>query len=477
MGGLAALARQAGHKVTGCDASVYPPMSDQLQSLGIELIEGYSADQINLRPDMWVIGNVVSRVHLDPNTPKFPLMEAILELGLPYTSGPQWLSEHILHNPSNPHHVIAVAGTHGKTTTTAMLTWILECAGLSPGFLVGGVPLNFNISARLGAPGARERAPFVIEADEYDTAFFDKRSKFVHYKPRTAILNNLEFDHADIFENLAAIERQFHHLVRTVPRSGEIVVNADAPSLERVLSQGVWSGVSRFAAHANANWLASGPAHSFDVIHNSRVVAKVEWSLTGVHNQMNALASIAAATHLGVAPDTAAAALGSFTSVKRRMEIKGIVTGSAGSTGSTGSTGLRGTSDSASAITVYDDFAHHPTAIETTLDGLRKKVGPSARILAVFEARSNTMKLGSMNSLLPRSLASADLSFCHSQGLDWSPLEVLAPLGPKAVVTQTLESLVQAVTREARPGDHILCMSNGSFGGIHEKLLNSLAQK
>lgn len=461
MGGLAALARQAGHKVTGCDASVYPPMSDQLQSLGIELIEGYSADQINLKPDMWVIGNVVSRVHLDPVTPKFPLMEAILEKGLPYTSGPQWLGEHILHTPAHPHHVIAVAGTHGKTTTTAMLTWILECAGLSPGFLVGGVPLNFDLSARLGARPQQGLAPFVIEADEYDTAFFDKRSKFVHYKPRTAILNNLEFDHADIFENLAAIERQFHHLVRTVPRSGEIVVNADEPSLERVLNQGVWSGVSRFGKNTNANWQANGEAHAFDVIHNGVVVANVQWSLTGVHNQMNALSSIAAAAHLGVSPAEAAHALQSFMNVKRRMEIKGTVGGAIGTP---------------KAITVYDDFAHHPTAIETTLNGLRKKVGPQARILAVFEARSNTMKLGSMNSLLPQSLGAADISFCHSQGLDWSPAEVLAPLGERGVVTPNLDTLIEAVSVQAKPGDHILCMSNGSFGGIHDKLLNRLAK-
>ena len=460
MGGLAALARQAGHKVTGCDASVYPPMSDQLKALGIDLIEGYSADQLSLEPDIWVIGNVVSRVHIDSHTPKFPLMEAILEKGLPYTSGPQWLSEHILHTPSHPHHVIAVAGTHGKTTTTAMLTWILECAGLKPGFLVGGVPLNFNISARLGTPGKLERPPFVIEADEYDTAFFDKRSKFVHYKPRTAILNNLEFDHADIFDNLAAIERQFHHLVRTVPRSGEIVVNADAPSLERVLEQGVWSSVSYFGSDKPANWQARGEAHAFDVIHNSNVVAHVQWSITGVHNQMNALASIAAANHLGVDPRVAAKALQSFTNVKRRMEIKGAVGGAVGTP---------------NAITVYDDFAHHPTAIETTVDGLRRKVGPKARILAVFEARSNTMKLGSMNSLLPQSHEAANFSYCHSQGLDWSPTQVLMPLGSRAVVTHDLESLVSAIVKEAKPGDHILCMSNGSFGGIHEKLLKSLS--
>ncbi len=464
MGGLAALTRQAGHKVTGCDASVYPPMSDQLRGLGIELIEGYGADQIKLNPDLWVIGNVVSRAHLESNTPKFPLMEAILELGLPYTSGPQWLSEHILHTRAHPHHVIAVAGTHGKTTTTAMLTWILEFAGLKPGFLVGGVPLNFNISARMsahpGKTGQTQLPPFVIEADEYDTAFFDKRSKFVHYKPRTAILNNLEFDHADIFDNLAAIERQFHHLVRTVPRSGEVVVNADEKSLERVLNMGLWSGVTRFGSSPKANWSAKGDANSFDVFLDEQLVTHVNWTLSGKHNQMNALASIAAAKHYGVDPSTAAKALESFNNVKRRMEVKGVVSSGADT-----------------KITVYDDFAHHPTAIQTTIEGLRKQVGLNVRILAVFEARSNTMKLGSMNALLPASLGAADISLCHSQGLDWSPSEVLKPMGPKAVVTSTLEELVNQVCTHAQKGDQILCMSNGSFGGIHEKILAGLKQK
>jgi len=468
MGGLAALASQAGHKVTGCDASVYPPMSDQLRALGIDLIEGYSDDQLSLKPDMWVIGNVISRVHLSPLSPKFPLMEAILEKGLPYTSGPQWLSEHILHTQARPHHVIAVAGTHGKTTTTAMLTWILECAGLKPGFLVGGVPLNFNLSARMseqsGHKNSNKLPPFVIEADEYDTAFFDKRSKFVHYKPRTAILNNLEFDHADIFDNLAAIERQFHHLVRTVPRTGQVVVNACQKSLERVLEMGVWSGVTRFGPHPSANWRANGEPHSFEVSLDERIVAKLNWSLSGVHNQMNALASIAAANHYGVEPEMAAQALQSFNNVKRRMEVKGVVAGVNGELGQ----------QPDSLITVYDDFAHHPTAIQTTLEGLRQRVGSGGRILAVFEARSNTMKLGSMNSLLPQSLEAADLSLCHSQGLDWSPAQALKPLGGRAIVCSTLEELVEQVCSHARAGDHILCMSNGSFGGIHEKILNGL---
>jgi UDP-N-acetylmuramate: L-alanyl-gamma-D-glutamyl-meso-diaminopimelate ligase len=466
MGGLAALARQAGHKVTGCDAGVYPPMSDQLRALGIDLIEGYGEDQLSLHPDVWVIGNVVSRVHTQPNTPKFPLMEAILERGLVYTSGPQWLSEHILHTAHQPNHVLAVAGTHGKTTTTAMLTWILESAGYEPGFLIGGVPLNFGVSARLAGQrkgGVADRLPpFVIEADEYDTAFFDKRSKFVHYKPRTAILNNLEFDHADIFENLAAIERQFHHLVRTVPRSGQVVVNANEASLARVLQMGVWSGVSYFGNTQQANWQARGEPSSFDILLNNEVVSHIDWSLSGVHNQMNALSSIAAAHHYGVSPAQAAQALQSFVNVKRRMEIKGVI--GAGPSHS-------------QAITVYDDFAHHPTAIQTTLEGLRKHIGPGPRILAVFEARSNTMKLGSMNALLPSSLSSADLSLCHSQGLEWDAASVLAPLGAKAMVCQNLEELANTVCAQARQGDHILCMSNGSFGGIHDKILRGLEQK
>ena len=316
MGGLAALAREAGHKVTGCDAGVYPPMSDQLRALGIDLIEGFGADQLALKPDMFVVGNVVSRARLPDGSPKFPLMEAILDAGLPYTSGPQWLAEHVLQG----RHVLAVAGTHGKTTTSSMLAWILDSAGLQPGFLIGGVPLNFGVSARLGSPY------FVIEADEYDTAFFDKRSKFVHYRPRTAVLNNLEFDHADIFDDLAAIERQFHHLVRTVPPSGRVVVNGLEESLTRVLHQGCWSEVSRFG-DAVSDFAADGPPHAFDVLHRGQKVARVEWALTGVHNQLNALAAIAAAHHVGVQPRDAAAALATFQNVKRRMELRGTVGG------------------------------------------------------------------------------------------------------------------------------------------------------
>ena len=447
MGGLAALAREAGHRVTGCDAGVYPPMSDQLQALGIELIEGFGAEQMRLQPDLYVVGNVVSRSRLPSGEPKFPLMEAILESGAPYTSGPQWLSEHVLQG----RHVMAVAGTHGKTSTTSMLTWILEAAGLTPGFLVGGVPLNFGVSARLGhKPSGHARSYFVIEADEYDTAFFDKRSKFVHYRPRTAILNNLEFDHADIFDDLQAIERQFHHLVRTVPGQGRLVVNGLEESLTRVLAKGCWSEVRSFGA-AVSDFSALGEPSDFEVLHQGQKVGHVQWSLGGVHNQLNALAAMAAAEHAGVSPEVAAKALASFQNVKRRMEVRGT----------------------ASGVTVYDDFAHHPTAIRTTLDGLRRQVG-SARILAIFEPRSNTMKLGTMKSQLPWSLEQADLSFCHSGGLDWDANAALADMGAKAQVASSIDDLVKQVLAAAKPGDHLLCMSNGGFGGIHDKLLKAL---
>ena len=464
MGGVAALAREAGHTVTGCDAGVYPPMSDQLRNLGIDLMEGFGADQMALRPDMYVIGNVVSRTRLADGTAKFPLMEAILDSGAPYTSGPQWLAEHVLHHPTHPRHVLAVAGTHGKTTTTSMLTWVLEAAGLAPGFLVGGVPMNFGKSARLGQSKSAadiaqgQRAPFVIEADEYDTAFFDKRSKFVHYRPRTAVLNNLEFDHADIFDNLAAIERQFHHLVRTVPSSGRVVVNADEASLQRVLAQGCWSPVARFGLGQQADWSVQGEPHDFAVLRAGQEVGRVRWDITGVHNQLNALAAIAAAEHLGVDPAQAAASLGQFQNVRRRMEVRGTVTRANGD------------------ITVYDDFAHHPTAIRTTVDGLRRKVGKSARILAVFEPRSNTMKLGTMKSQLPWSLEDADLAFCHAGGLDWDAREALASMGARAQVGDTVDQVIAQVVATAQAGDHILCMSNGGFGGIHAKLLQALAQ-
>ena len=451
MGGLAALAREAGHKVTGCDSGVYPPMSDQLRALGIDLIEGFGADQLSLQPDMFVVGNVVSRARLSDGSAKFPLIEAILDAGLPYTSGPQWLAEHVLQG----RHVIAVAGTHGKTTTTAMVAWILECAGLQPGFLIGGVPQNFGVSARLGG-----QSVFVIEADEYDTAFFDKRSKFVHYRPRTAVLNNLEFDHADIFDDLAAIERQFHHLIRTVPGTGahgagRVIVNGLEESLARVLHAGCWSEVCSFGA-AVSDFTAIGEADNFDVMYQGRQAGHVTWALSGVHNQLNALAAIASAQHVGVSPETAAAALSRFENVKRRMEVRGCVKRPDGD------------------ITIYDDFAHHPTAIRTTVDGLRRKVGLSQRILAVFEPRSNTMKLGTMKAQLPWSLEAADLAFCHSGGLGWDAHAALAGMGDKARVADSIDSLIAQVMSVAQGGDHILCMSNGGFGGVHLKLLQAL---
>jgi UDP-N-acetylmuramate: L-alanyl-gamma-D-glutamyl-meso-diaminopimelate ligase len=454
MGGVAALAREAGHRVTGCDAGVYPPMSDQLRALGIELIEGFGADQMALKPDVFVVGNVVSRARLADGGPRFALMEAILDAGAPYTSGPQWLAEHVLQG----RHVLAVAGTHGKTTTTSMLAWILERAGLAPGFLVGGVPLDFGVSARLGGETGSPGAAFVIEADEYDTAFFDKRSKFVHYRPRTAVLNNLEFDHADIFDDLAAIERQFHHLVRTVPARGRVVVNATEQSLRRVLAQGCWSEVARFGA--GGEWEAHGPHDAFDVLHHGERVARVEWALSGLHNQMNGLAAIAAAEHVGVEASNAAAALGTFQNVRRRMELRGSVERASG------------------AFRVYDDFAHHPTAIRTTLEGLRQKLDAAGerqeRILAVFEPRSNTMKLGTMAAQLPWSLEPADLAFCHSGGLDWDAAAALAPMGARAQVAGSIDALVAQVVAAARPGDHLVCMSNGGFGGVHDKLLAAL---
>jgi UDP-N-acetylmuramate: L-alanyl-gamma-D-glutamyl-meso-diaminopimelate ligase len=454
MGGVAALAREAGHKVTGCDAGVYPPMSDQLRALGIDLIEGFGAEQLSLKPDVFVIGNVVSRVHNEDGTPKFPLMEAILDAGLPYISGPQWLAENVLQG----RHVLAVAGTHGKTTTTSMLAWILECAGLKPGFLVGGVPLNFGVSARLG------EKYFVIEADEYDTAFFDKRSKFVHYHPKTAVLNNLEFDHADIFDNLAAIERQFHHLVRTVPASGRVVYNGFEASLQRVLDMGCWSERVSFGGSSDvaANWMAEGSPDDFKVLSNKELLGQVIWRLQGVHNQNNALAAIAAAQHVGVAPSVAANALASFENVKRRMEVRGVVA-------------LKG-----GEVTVYDDFAHHPSAIATTLDGLKRqlsKAGSKSRILAVLEPRSNTMKLGTMKAQLADSLQHADLVFCHSGGLGWDPREPLAVMGKRAQVADSIDELLSQVMQAVQAGDTLVCMSNGGFGGIHGKLLAALQLK
>jgi len=459
MGGLAALAREAGHTVTGCDAGVYPPMSDQLRALGIELIEGYGVDQLALKPDVFVVGNVVSRARLADGTPKFPLMEAILDAGAPYTSGPQWLAEHVLAG----RHVLAVAGTHGKTTTTSMLAWVLESVGQTPGFLVGGVPLNFGISARLGALAQGQARPlFVIEADEYDTAFFDKRSKFVHYRPRTAVLNNLEFDHADIFDDLGQIERQFHHLLRTVPASGRVVVNDLEESLARVLAQGCWSERRGFGS-AVSDFSARGEAGDFEVLRGGRSVGRVHWALSGTHNQLNALAAISAAEHVGVAPAQACAALARFENVRRRMEVRGTVARGGG------------------MVTVYDDFAHHPTAMRTTVDGLRRQLDAAGRrtdrILAVFEPRSNTMKLGTMKSQLPWALEHADLSICHTGGLDWDAAAALAPLGERAQLAASIDALVAQVDAAAQPGDHVLCMSNGGFGGVHAKLLQKLSNR
>ena len=438
MGGVAALARERGIRVTGCDANVYPPMSDQLRALGIELIEGYEPSQLSLKPDGWVIGNVVSRGN--------PLMEAILDAGLPYLSGPQWLAENLLRDQ----WVLAVAGTHGKTTTSALLAWILEDCGRRPGYLIGGVPSNFNASARAGA------GLFVIEADEYDTAFFDKRSKFVHYRPKTAILNNLEYDHADIFADLAAIETQFHHLVRTVPRSGRLIVNGEQPSLQRVLEKGCWSEREFFGA--GSGWqdgkvVETSDSSRFDVLFNGELQGRCELALAGAHNRLNAVAAVAAARHVGVAPKDAIAALGRFAGIKRRMETRGQARG----------------------VTVIDDFAHHPTAIATTIAGLRARLRGDERILAVLEPRSNTMKLGAMKAPLADSLRGADRVYCYSGGISWDVAQALAPLADKLLTEADLAKLVASIVAQARRGDRILVMSNGGFGGIHQKLLDALA--
>ncbi len=442
MGGIAAIAKHAGFRVTGCDTNVYPPMSTQLEAQGIELISGFGTEQLELNPDIYVIGNVVTRGN--------PLMEEILNRNLPYVSGPQWLADTLLRD----RWVLGVAGTHGKTTTASMLAWILEHAGLNPGFLIGGVPQNFDISARL-----TESPFFVIEADEYDTAFFDKRSKFVHYHPRTVVLNNLEFDHADIFADLYAIETQFHHLVRTVPGNGLVVANGREASLERVIKRGCWTPVETFGLlHPSSLPKGEGVNTSgwqIDdenrVTLNGQLQGVLNWDLLGEHNRMNALAALAAARHAGVPVALGLEALGLFKNVKRRMEVKGVVNG----------------------ITVYDDFAHHPTAIDTTVAGLRHKVG-TARILAVLEPRSNTMKLGVMKDALPGSLKDADLVFCYSGNLGWDAKGALAPMGDKAVVLDDLDQLIEAIFTAALPGDQILVMSNGGFGGIHDKLLKKL---
>ena len=435
MGGIALIAKRSGHEVTGCDANVYPPMSTQLESQGITLIEGWDPKQVDLKPDLFVIGNVVSRGNA--------LVEAILDRNLAYSSGPQWLYEQVLRDK----WVVAVTGTHGKTTTSSMVAWILQDAGLNPGFLIGGVPENFGISARV-----TDSPFFVIEADEYDTAFFDKRSKFVHYRPRTAVLSNLEYDHADIFPDLAAIEVQFHHLVRTVPRNGLIVANGREQSIKRVLERGCWTPVELLGV--NAGWSSGEPATDggFEVRLQDRAQGTLRWELLGEHNRHNALAALAAARHTGVPVAQGLAALTRFKNVKRRMEVRGSVNG----------------------VTVYDDFAHHPTAIQLTLAGLRSKVG-KARILAVLEPRSATMKLGVMKDLLAPSLSDAQLVFCYTGGIGWDAPGALAGLGTKAACYDDLAALIAAVAAAVRPGDHVLVMSNGGFGGIHAKLLQAFA--
>lgn len=435
MGGIAQLARACGHRVTGCDAGVYPPMSTQLAAQGIALTEGYDVAQASLNPDLFVVGNAISRGN--------PLLEEILDRGLPYVSGPQWLAENVLTGK----WVLAVAGTHGKTTTASMLAWILDRGGLDPGFLIGGVPENFAVSARLTS------SPFfVIEADEYDTAFCDKRSKFVHYRAKTAILNNLEFDHADIFADLAAIETQFHHFVRILPRSGLIVANDREESLRRVLKRGCWTPVEWFGAGTDG-WALGAPETdgSCPVRFADAGIGRLELPMAGGHNRSNALAALAAARHAGVPPAQALSALAGFRGVKRRLERRGEIRG----------------------VTVHDDFAHHPTAIAVTLAGLRQ-CHPHGRILAVLEPRSNTMKLGVMKAQLPVSLEGADQVFCYGAHLGWDAREALQPLGHRARVFDEIDALVDAVAAEAQAGDHVLVMSNGGFDGIHERLLSAL---
>ena len=437
MGGIALLARASGHRVTGCDANVYPPMSTQLEAQGIELIEGFDAPQAGLAPDLFVVGNAISRGN--------PLLEEILDRGLPYVSGPQWLAENVLHDK----WVLAVAGTHGKTTTSSLLAWILEEAGLKPGFLIGGVPQDFGVSARL-----TDSPFFVIEADEYDTAFCDKRSKFVHYRARTAILNNLEFDHADIFSDLAAIETQFHHFVRILQKSGLIVANAGEASLKRVLGRGCWTPVEWFGHPEGWGLGELAPDGSCAVTLAGSVIGRLTLSLAGGHNRANALAAVAAARHAGVPPVAALGALARFGGVKRRLEVRGVAHG----------------------VTVYDDFAHHPTAIAATIAGLRQRIG-SGRILAVLEPRSNTMKLGVMKAQLPDSLQEAEQTFCYAADLGWDVRGALLPLGDKAQVFEDIDALVAAVSAAVREGDHVLVMSNGGFCGVHARLLQAFSRR
>ena len=443
MGGIAAIAKAAGHRVTGSDRGVYPPMSTQLESLGIEIVEGFGAEQLDPPPDIVVVGNVMTRGQ--------PVIEALLDRGLPYASGPEWLAREVLRD----RWVLAVAGTHGKTTTSSLLAWILEHAGLEPGFLIGGVPADFGTSARLG------RAPFfVVEADEYDTAFFDKRAKFVHYRPRTAVLNNLEFDHADIYPDVAAIERQFHHLVRTVPGSGRIVWNAGDARLREVLAMGCWTALEGFACAggADARWSAVPRAEDFsrfDILEEGRPRGTVEWSLIGAHNVENALAAVAAAHHAGVPVAEAVAALRTFRGVARRMQLKG----------------------EAGGIRVFDDFAHHPTAIRTTLDGLRRRAG-AQRIVAVLEPRSNTMRMGVHRTQLAPALDAADEVWLYAPAdLGWDAGEIVRALGERGRLASGIGPLVLDLAKSLRPGDNVLIMSNGGFGGLDEKLLAALRQR
>ncbi|CAI3789958.1 UDP-N-acetylmuramate--L-alanyl-gamma-D-glutamyl-meso-2,6-diaminoheptandioate ligase [Pseudomonas sp. MM227] len=436
MGSLAVLAKELGHRVTGSDANVYPPMSTQLQAQGIELTQGYDATQLEPAPDLVVIGNALSRGN--------PAVEYLLNKGLPYVSGPQWLADHVLQG----RWVLAVAGTHGKTTTSSMLAWVLEHAGMAPGFLIGGVPQNFAVSARLG-----QTPFFVVEADEYDSAFFDKRSKFVHYRPRTAILNNLEFDHADIFPDLAAIERQFHHLIRTVPSEGLVIHPTTEPALGRVIEMGCWTPVQ--TTGENGQWqanLLSADGSRFEVSFEGVVQGTVEWPLTGQHNVANALATLAAARHVGVVAPLGIEALCAFKSVKRRMEWVAEVQG----------------------VTLYDDFAHHPTAIATTLDGLRKRIGDAA-LIAVIEPRSNSMKLGAHRDGLPESVRDADQVIWYAPpNLGWDLAATAAQCPVPAIVADSLEAIIERVKSQARPGTHVVIMSNGGFGGLHLKLAQAL---
>jgi len=439
MGGIALLARALGHRVTGSDANVYPPMSTQLQQVGIGLMGGFEASQLRPVPDIVVVGNAMRR--------GIPVVEHLLDQGLSYTSGPAWLRDNLLEE----RQVLAVAGTHGKTSVSGMLAWVLEDAGLDPGFLIGGIPKNFGISARLGS------SPFfVIEADEYDTAFFDKRSKFVHYRPRTLVLNNLEFDHADIFDDLAMIQRQFHHLVRTVPGTGLIVHPTGEPALDQVLAMGCWT--PRETIGDGGDWWARPECPDgsrLRIVLQGEPVGTLEWDQTGHHNMLNALAVLAAARQAGVPPQQSIAALGRFAGIKRRMELRGEIKG----------------------VRVYDDFAHHPTAIATTLEGLRKRVG-TERIVAVLEPRSNTMCMGIHKESLVASLEAADLVYLFTPAdLGWDPAPWFSGRGRRAILSAHVDDIVDQLVAETRPGDHLVVMSNGGFGGIHQKLLDALAAR